>query len=104
MNSHPVSLHYVGHLLWPEHILKDASSGTWLQRTTALHHNRRQAHLLPPYIRRWLLIAVVLLGGGTLLPLPIWVAATVLMMHAVSIATMATITAMWLMLHSAHDC
>lgn len=101
MNSQR-ALHHVGHLLWPEHLLKDASRGTWMQRATALHHNRRQAHLLPAYIRRWLLIAVMLFGSGTLLPLPVWLAATVLMMHAVSVATMATITAMWLMLRSAY--
>ena len=79
----------------------DASRGTGLQRAAALHHNRRQAHLLPSYVRRWLLIATVMLGVGTLLPLPAWVAATVLMMHTVSVAIMATMTAMWLMLRSA---
>ena len=100
MNSHHVSLHDVGQLLWPEHLLKDASQGTWLQQAAALRHNRRQAPLLPPYIRRWLLITVGLLGIGTLMPLPNWMAAAVLTLHAISLVILTTITAIWLVLRS----
>jgi hypothetical protein len=41
-------------------LFRDAGRGTVWQRAAALRHNRAQAHWLPTYMRRWLVIGAAL--------------------------------------------
>ena len=44
----------------PGALFKDVSRGSAAVRRSALAYNRRMRHLLLPYIRRWMIIAVAL--------------------------------------------
>ena len=41
-------------------LFRDAGRGSLWQRAAALQHNREQAHWLPTYMRRWLVIGAAL--------------------------------------------
>jgi hypothetical protein len=43
-------------------LFRDASVGTFSERAAALAHNKEQSRSLPTYLRRWLLLASLLLA------------------------------------------
>ena len=45
-------------------LFRDATRGSRLERAAAWRHNRRQAHWLATYMRRWLVCGVLLYGLG----------------------------------------
>ena len=81
-------------------LFRDASRGTALEREAALRHNRERAKWLPTYMRRWILLAVILYGtGGTLewIGLPD-VASLAFVPACVALPVLAVATAGWLVL------
>lgn len=51
--------------LWPIGVFRDASKGTKFERAAAYRHNRRARGCLPNYMRKCLLVAILLAGVGT---------------------------------------
>jgi len=43
-------------------LFRDADSGSTLERSAALRHNRRQARWLPTYMGRWAVLGAVLIA------------------------------------------
>ena len=52
--------------VWPFGMFQDASRGSRLARIAAYRHNRRMRHILPEYLKKWLIgcaIALVIMSG-----------------------------------------
>ena len=45
-------------------LFRDASSGSRFERAAAWRHNQAQARWLPTYMRRWLVVGLLLYGAG----------------------------------------
>ena len=52
--------------LFPNFLLRDASSGNLFQRAAALRHNIAARNHLLVYCKRWLVLAMILCGIGML--------------------------------------
>ena len=47
-------------------LFRDATRGNLFERAAAWRHNQAQAHWLPTYMRRWLVVGLMLCAAGEL--------------------------------------
>lgn len=50
-------------------LFRDVTRGSLFERAAAWRHNREQAHWLPTYMRRWLMVGLMLCSAGAFVEL-----------------------------------
>jgi hypothetical protein len=80
-------------------LFHDADCGNRLERIAAWHHNRAQAHWLLTYLKRWLVLGLLLLAGAgvcTLLAPVHWISVPFYVMFSVAVPISSVIAVAWL--------
>lgn len=80
-------------------LFRDVAHGSLFERAAAWRHNREQARWLPTYLRRWLLMGVLMFFGGAVVESAggaALLASVFFVPSAISVPVIAVIVAAWL--------